>query len=303
MTPAQLATLTDKFVTQWTNHRVTTDGNFPRGNPAQCWDLVDRFGKDVVGCPILSTRPGGNGGAVDCYRLFITPLPRYYTRHAINTITPRKGDVVVWSELIASSEGHIAIYLYPTPSGFVSFDQNWVEGSGPTKVTHNWSHVLGFLRPITQEGEAMIADTDNEYSRWSKLFFQVRGRGGTRDEFRSAAVGKTWLNAIEILSDSPEADAAEHAQEVGQVAVRDKWDQQIFGLEAQIGQLNNQVTELAKRPTADALKQLQDGLANCQVSMNDMSKAAAQVQSDKPVLVTAATPNWFTKLLLLFKKK
>lgn len=56
-----------------------------------------------------------------------------------------------------------------------------------------------------------IADTDSEFNRWNKLFVQIRGRNASRDEFRAAAVNRTWLAAMEILSDNPEADAATNA--------------------------------------------------------------------------------------------
>lgn len=76
------------------------------------------------------------------------------------------------------------------------------EGTYPT--TFN-----SFINPNEWlKGEEMIGDTDNEYSRWDKVATQIRGRhrGFTRDEFRSAAVGRTWLQANEILSDDPESD-------------------------------------------------------------------------------------------------
>jgi septal ring factor EnvC (AmiA/AmiB activator) len=85
--------------------------------------------------------------------------------------------------------------------------------------------------------EPMITDADNEYGRWNKLFVQIRGRHATRDEFRKHAVGKSWLQAMETLSDDAEADRATKAQEVGAVAVRDNW-------EGQIKSLNDEVTGL-----------------------------------------------------------
>jgi hypothetical protein len=283
MTFPELSARTDAFVTKWTGNHVTTDGAFPRSNPFQCWDLADQFGKEVVGNPILNTRPGGNGGAVDCYRQFINPLPNYYTRHALGTTEPRKGDNIIWNENVGSGDGHISIYLYATAGGFVSFDQNWPLGSAPKKVIHTWANVLGFIRPITQEDEPMIADVDNEFGRWNKLAYQIRGRSMSREEFRQAAVGRTWLQAMEILSDSAESDAATNAQNVGQVAIRDQWDQQIYGLQAQVGQLKTQANELAKRPTQEALSQLQSGLQNCELSIKDMSDKVAMVDSQKDV--------------------
>ena len=82
-------------------------------------------------------------------------------------------------------------------------------------------------------GEVMIQDYDNEFARWNKLFYQIRGRNATREEFRNSAVGKTWLRAMEILSDSPEADAATDYQNGGKVAKDGRWEQQITDLRNQ----------------------------------------------------------------------
>lgn len=64
-------------------------------------------------------------------------------------------------------------------------------------------------------GEAMINDADNEFARWNKLFFQIRGRNASREEFQKNAVGLNWLRAMEILSDDPEADRATASQQAG----------------------------------------------------------------------------------------
>ncbi len=96
----------------------------------------------------------------------------------------------------------------------------------------------------------MIQDTDHEYGRWNKLGYQIRGRGLSRDEFRASAVGRTWLSAIEILSDNKEADTTTRAQEIGQMAVRDNWEGQIYGL---IDQLKAMPTN-----TSDAEQKLQE---------------------------------------------
>lgn len=63
----------------------------------------------------------------------------------------------------------------------------------------------------------------------------------SRDEFRKHIVGLTWLRFIEVLVDgSSEAAAAQQAQEVGQVAVRDNWQGQITGLQTKVSDLTEQ---------------------------------------------------------------
>jgi hypothetical protein len=119
------------------------------------------------------------------------------------------------------------------------------------------------IRQQPLDGDTIvITDADNEYARWEKLGYQVRGRHLKREEFRTSAVGRTWLNAVEILSDSEEADAATHAQEVGQTAVNDDWQGQIYGLQDQLKAeqsksvgLVNSVSDLTSK-LGDANKQL-----------------------------------------------
>ena len=88
----------------------------------------------------------------------------------------------------------------------------------------------------------MVQDTDNEYGRWRKAFYQIRGRDANRQEFKNAAVGRTWLNALEILSDDPEADSSTNNQEVGKVAIQDNWQGQIYDLQARTAELGKSVT-------------------------------------------------------------
>jgi len=85
--------------------------------------------------------------------------------------------------------------------------------------------------------EDMIEDKDNQFRRWQKLARQIRGqrfdekgspRPFSRDEFKRSAVGQTWLRAMEILSDSEEADLNEQRAALGWKAERDNWRDQIL---------------------------------------------------------------------------
>lgn len=147
--------------------------------------------------------------------------------------------------------------------------------------------VLDNLPKFNAQGEEdMINDVDNEYGRWNKLFYQIRGRNASRDEFRQSAVGQNWLHAMEILSDDAEADNATHAQDVGQVAVRDAWDQQIHTLQDQLKASQESVTSandqlntiLADRNATKA--QLTDALQK-------VTSLTAQVQKDQQSVLDA----------------
>ena len=89
-----------------------------------------------------------------------------------------------------------------------------------------------------------IPDANNYYWRYGqKLAMQIRGRHLSREEFRRHIVGKTDLKAIEILSDDKEADKAQEWQNVGKVAVTDKWQQQIYDLQAELKKLGTRPTK------------------------------------------------------------
>lgn len=92
-------------------------------------------------------------------------------------------------------------------------------------------------------GGSVIPDLDNYYWRYGQdLATKLRGRQLTREEFRRHLVGKTDLQAIEILSDDPEAKTVQQWQEVGRVAVKDKWEQQIYDLQAKLKAAQTQDT-------------------------------------------------------------
>jgi hypothetical protein len=96
----------------------------------------------------------------------------------------------------------------------------------------------------SNEDEPVITNSDNEFGRWNDLFIRIRGRASTRDEFKSSAVGRTWLQAIEILTDgAPEAVHAQAAQELGEVALRDNWQGQIEKLLERTRQLTAEATD------------------------------------------------------------
>ena len=75
--------------------------------------------------------------------------------------------------------------------------------------------VMNTLGLTFKEEEVKITDSDNEYARWKKLGRQIRGRTLTRSEFRKAAVGRTWLSAMEILSDNEESDQNQADADLG----------------------------------------------------------------------------------------
>ncbi|SDP32897.1 CHAP domain [Arthrobacter sp. ok909] len=237
----------DQFVATWTGKAADFDGVYG----AQCVDLFNFYNRDVVGQDFVPTPT--TGGAADLWNDYPS-LPGY--KKVANTPdgVPPKAAVVIWAAntKVTGAAGHVGMASGEGDATyFVSFDQNYPTGSLPHMQRHSYDGVLGWYIPNNQGGDEVITDADNEYWRWNKLFRQIRGRDASRDEFRQAAVGRTWLQALEILSDDQEADAASHAQEVGQVAVRDDWQGQISGLVTKVTDLTAQAQ--AQGRTIDAL--------------------------------------------------
>lgn len=118
------------------------------------------------------------------------------------------------------------------------------------------------------KGEDMlIPDQDNYYARYGQdLATKLRGRQLSREEFRKYIVGQTDLRAIEILSDDPEAAIVQNWQNVGKVAVQDKWDSQIYSLIDRVKQLEGQ--QLVSQEELDKLAKMADDLEQAIKSAN-----------------------------------
>lgn len=222
-----------------------------------------------------------------------------WTKNPLNlekVVGPQPGDIFFANQKGPDgvNYGHTGIVVTFASAGFYSIDQNWVNanidangGSSAARVFHPFSFAVGYLRPnYNQGGEEMIQDLDNEYGRWNKIGYQIRGRNLTRDEFRQYAVGKSWLNAMEILSDSPEADAATHSQELGQLATKDNWQNQIYTLQGQVKTDTANIQDLtAKLTTASAeldtkLKAAQSTADATAHERDDLRTQAATVQTE-----------------------
>jgi hypothetical protein len=236
-------------------------------------------GQCVQGVSFFVTDNGFPVIWADAYEWFSDGLfPDQYERIPYTPgMVLQPNDVVVWLPTLPGSggAGHIAAVLTANAQTFVSVDQNW-GGKTIHKVTHNYSYVAGVLRfkggrgggaPAPSGGEEdMIGDTDNEYARWEKLGQEVRGRTLSRDEFRAAAVGKTWLNAIEILCDDAEADRTQQAQDLGQLAETQGWQGNMSSMQDTINNQNQTITDLTTKlndanvSNADKQKALTDSL-------------------------------------------
>jgi len=142
--------------------------------------------------------------------------------------------------------------------------------------------------PTNNEEPDMVHDTDNEYGRWAKLGRQIRGRDLSREEFRRAAVGLSWLRAMEILSDSQESDANADYAAWGRPAKNDNWPGQIQALAGQLPDVRKELLTLQQTP---ALTKIVD---MCQVDVTDLP-ADGQSIVQKLFNAVAELVAWATK--------
>lgn len=135
----------NSFVATYNGKRINIDGQYG----AQCYDLVGLYNQKVIGMKgSLPQVLPGNGAAYDVWQSFRNPLSKYFTKVSKGA---KAGDIVVWSGRLPGSGGygHMAVMLSPKSGSFISFDQNW-GGAYAHKVSHNYSYVLGYLRPKTK---------------------------------------------------------------------------------------------------------------------------------------------------------
>lgn len=126
----------DEFIKKYTGKGIDYDGWYG----FQCMDLYRQYVKEVLEFPQSIPVPG----AKDVWNNYPT---QYYERIA-NTPTgvPNKGDIVIWGPRFGPF-GHIAVFVSGNVNRFVSFDQNFPTGSLCALREHNYTGVLGWLRP------------------------------------------------------------------------------------------------------------------------------------------------------------
>lgn len=129
--PTTLSAKVDAFVKKYNGRYVDFDGWYG----AQCHDLVQFYGRDVVKAKFMTTPY--TGGAKDVWRTYDTS--RYTKVSAAST--PRKGDVAIWGY---GQYGHIAIVLGDAGKSVKVLTQN----PGATKIANlSKSGLLGYIRP------------------------------------------------------------------------------------------------------------------------------------------------------------
>lgn len=230
-----------EFVNKYNGVHIDEDGYYG----AQCWDLSARYAREVAGCPSF---PTVTGGAAGLFTNTAAVILQYFDRVANNpndaNQIPPDGAVIVWGTAWSPPYGHTAVKI----SGGVGQNMTVIEQNGNNPggaayiKTRNYSGVSGWLVPKNKGVNTMIIqNSDDWYARLDKLHLQVLGRRWNNRPDLQWWAGKDLLTFVEQISDSKEAETALNWQTVGEVAVRDKWDQQIYGLQDQVKALTAQL--------------------------------------------------------------
>lgn len=195
----------------------------------------------------------------------------------------RRGDFAVFEY---GQYGHIGVLL----DADRIFEQNvnvgvarrWVDGAyvyaaRVGRLSESWRPVQATIYRIksyTEKGaDEMIPDQDNYFWRWGKKnAFFFRGRELSRAEFSKHIAGRNGTTATEILGDNPEADQTAADIRLGQLARRDNWQGQIYGL-------IDQVNALSKRPTREQLDAITKQAADLQLTTDNAVKESAEAKA------------------------
>lgn len=106
----------------------------------QCMDLVHQYAVEVVGVDIPAAPAAKD--------VWLKETPGYTKIPNTPTGVPLKGDIVIWGVGVGAY-GHIAVFEKGDINTFTSFDQNWPVNSLCHFQQHNYTGVLGWLRPKT----------------------------------------------------------------------------------------------------------------------------------------------------------
>ena len=223
--------------------------NSAGGILGECVALVQKYANEVLGVsgapvfpvPAAKDMVGSRPDAFDWVANTPTGVPPY-------------GSIVVFNGRVGGGYGHTGVAIEGSDTNQVRvIQQNDPYGSGVSIKTYPYNNVSGWLVPKSnnagtpaQGGTDVVIQGENEFARANQLHVQLLGRPLSRETFNNL-VGKSWLNVIEIFSDHKETRQQQEVLQVGRVAVADKWQQQIYDLQAQNKTQQSAMDEMGKQ--------------------------------------------------------
>lgn len=236
-------------ISQWFPTVAGKRVNSAGGILGECVALVQKYANEVLGVsgapvfPVASAKDmvGSRGDAFTWVPNTPTGVPPY-------------GSIVVFNGRVGGGYGHTGVAIEGSDTNQVRvIQQNDPYGSGVSIKTYPYNNVSGWLVPKSnnagtpaQGGTDVVIQGENEFARANQLHVQLLGRPLSRETFNNL-VGKSWLNVIEIFSDHKETRQQQEVLQVGRVAVADKWQQQIYDLQAQNKTQQSAMDEMGKQ--------------------------------------------------------
>lgn len=130
---------------------------------AQCWDLVAKYARVVVGCPKF---PTGSGGAEGLFRIAADPILQYFDK--LPASQAQRGDIAVWPASFSPPWGHTALVTGRNGGNATLYEQNGNNpGGDPYTATRSVSGMSGVLRP--KKGAIAMAKFTREQEQTAAL--------------------------------------------------------------------------------------------------------------------------------------
>lgn len=244
----------DQFVAKYNGVHVDEDGYYG----AQCWDIVARYAREVVGCPSF---PTGSGGAEGLYRIFANPIPQYFDR--LPASEARKGDVAVFPASWSPPWGHTALVLSRNGNTTSVLEQNGNNPNGKSYITNRYvSQMSGVLRPKKGSGMVSISEAEYEdFKRWKAAGIDAVG-------WKAALVNSRLWKLIG--GDGKNIDPV--------IADFENWKKAGINMTQDIIALQEQIKNLGSRPTEQQIAELNQAIKEAN---EKAMKAQADLESYK----------------------
>ena len=204
------------------------------------------------------------------------------------------GDTMLREGIARNGKGWLTIVVNRDMGyiGGVHYGHIWVDLAGEANYESNGNRALYTTkntRPISQgqqfinldqwigEDEVKIGSGDNWYWRFNRFHHQLVRNADLPREVFNQIVGLDAWKVLESWSDHPEANQLIKWQEIGERADKDKWDQQIYGLQDKLNIANAALLK-AQQQLGESVSK--EELAKANQAVADAQAAAKQAREE-----------------------
>ncbi|MFI8694229.1 hypothetical protein [Dietzia maris] len=150
-----------------------------------------------------------------------------------------------------------------------------------------WSEDIGGTRVIEQLKEVNVPTIQNQpnwRARFNRLHRQLVGNWDMSDAVFRSIVGNDAWKIVESWSDHQNANQALSDQVLGELARKDKWQQQIYDLQAQVKALGSRPTKAQLDEATKKANDLAKAMDSAQAQAAEERKKAQEAQSKAAAL-------------------